>query len=231
MVVWIRRCVPSKANKWIERRVSLINRSILIRKNRLDHFIATYLEPDGIFMIRMIANNTSDFVATDLIHNLWCQHADNYDRFFQDDPHTVDTTSCVFEHKIKDEKPRFDGNPPKNQSTSFNQEEELNRSNADTSQDYLSFGHIFNRLNSRDQDAINSMHAYSRFQSLLNQTGNSKVSKNVEFNLEKNQSRLVNDFNNDESSNLIENVNESTLQYRKRDSVPNIPSNANSTKV
>ena len=33
-------------------------------------------------MIRMIANNTSDYVATDLIHHLWCQHADNYDKLF-----------------------------------------------------------------------------------------------------------------------------------------------------
>lgn len=70
MCVWIRRCLPSKANAWIARRVLLINQSIKVRKNRLKHFMETYLEPDGIFMIRMIANNTSDYVATDLIHHV-----------------------------------------------------------------------------------------------------------------------------------------------------------------
>ena len=47
MCVWIRRCLPSKANKWIARRVLLINQSIKVRKNRLKHFMETYLEPDG----------------------------------------------------------------------------------------------------------------------------------------------------------------------------------------
>ena len=41
-----------------------------MKQNRLKHFLDIYLEQDGIFMIRMIANNTSDYVATDLIHHL-----------------------------------------------------------------------------------------------------------------------------------------------------------------
>ena len=64
------RSIPSKANNWISKRVYLINQSIKVRQNRLKHFLDIYLEQDGIFMIRMIANNTSDYVATDLIHHL-----------------------------------------------------------------------------------------------------------------------------------------------------------------
>ena len=75
-VKWISRCIPYKANKWITQRISLINNLLTEDSERLRHFLSIYLEPDGIFMIRMISNNTSDYVATDLIHHLWCQHAE-----------------------------------------------------------------------------------------------------------------------------------------------------------
>jgi hypothetical protein len=49
-------------------------------------------------MIRMVANNVSDYVATDLIHNLWCQHAEKYDILF-DSPHRFPgDLPCVFKH-------------------------------------------------------------------------------------------------------------------------------------
>ena len=99
MIVWVQRCLPSRANKWIQRRVGLINQSIKVRQNRLKHFLDIYLESDGIFMIRMIANNTSDYVATDLIHHLWCQHAENYDQLFPDDPHNIADVPCEYDHK------------------------------------------------------------------------------------------------------------------------------------
>lgn len=97
--IWILRTIPSKANGWISKRVYLINNSIKVKQNRLKHFLEIYLEQDGIFMIRMIANNTSDYVATDLVHHLWCQHAENYDKLFPKDPHNIPDIPCPFDHK------------------------------------------------------------------------------------------------------------------------------------
>ena len=51
-------------------------------------------------MIRMIGNNTSDYVATDLIHQLWCQHDDKYGHLFLDEPHQS-KRPCTFIHKKK----------------------------------------------------------------------------------------------------------------------------------
>jgi hypothetical protein len=34
-------------------------------------FVYEYLEPDGMFMIRMIGSNSGDFVCTQVLHNLW----------------------------------------------------------------------------------------------------------------------------------------------------------------
>ena len=48
-------------------------------------------------MIRMIGNNTSDYVATDLIRNLWCQHDEKYGHLFPDEPHNG-RKPCTFEH-------------------------------------------------------------------------------------------------------------------------------------
>jgi hypothetical protein len=34
-------------------------------------FIFGYLEPDGVFMLRLLSSNTSDFVCTEVINHLW----------------------------------------------------------------------------------------------------------------------------------------------------------------
>lgn len=48
----------------------------------------------------MIAVNTSDYVATDVIHNLWCQHAEKYDIYFpKNEPHFTEGKPCVFKHR------------------------------------------------------------------------------------------------------------------------------------
>ncbi len=62
LIIWGRRCIPSKANKWISRRVYLINQSIKVRKNRLKHFLETYLEQDGSYLIFYLKNNTKNQV-------------------------------------------------------------------------------------------------------------------------------------------------------------------------
>ena len=104
--VWFQKSLPLKSKKWISKRIFLMSKTLKNRKERLEHFLEHYLEPDGIFMIRMIANNTSDYVATDVIHNLWCQHAEKYDRLFPDEPHTTDEdTVCTFEHIKKANQP------------------------------------------------------------------------------------------------------------------------------
>jgi hypothetical protein len=52
-------------------------------------------------MIRMIANNTSDYVAIDLIHHLWCQHDETYGKQYPKWlPHMyVDDFVCLYKHK------------------------------------------------------------------------------------------------------------------------------------
>ena len=130
--IWINiNSLPIKANNWAIRRINLFNEHVKQRKvpTRLDHFLNYYLEQDGelkemfkikilfglkhwilekgIFMIRMIANNTSDYVATDLIHQLWCQHDEKYGEQFFNEPHQS-TVKCTFEHTKKDEATTMD---------------------------------------------------------------------------------------------------------------------------
>jgi hypothetical protein len=87
MFKWIYKCLPTKSSGWITRRVKLIDENIDENKDSkcLSHFINTYLEPDGIFMLQIIANNASDFVATDVIKRLWKKHIDKYQEFKNED--------------------------------------------------------------------------------------------------------------------------------------------------
>ena len=76
MIKWIWKLC--KSANWIKRRVKLFDENTRDESYRLNHFINTYLEPDGIFMLQIIANNVSDFVATDLIKQLWKKHFEKY---------------------------------------------------------------------------------------------------------------------------------------------------------
>lgn len=49
-------------------------------------------------MLRMISNNTSDYVATDLIQNLWCLHHEKYGHLFPNEPHHC-KEPCKFDHQ------------------------------------------------------------------------------------------------------------------------------------
>jgi len=102
LVSWSKKTFPSNAKKFIKRRTNLFNELVNLKKvpKRFDHFIHKYLEADGIFIIRMIGNNTSDYVATDLIHQLWCQHDDCYGYMFPNEPHQSCHT-CRFKHVNK----------------------------------------------------------------------------------------------------------------------------------
>lgn len=137
MFKWMQRSYPSKANAWIERRVQLIHKSAKVGKKRLNHFLNKYLEPDGIFMIRMIGNNTSDYVATDLIQQLWCMHAESYDSLFSNEPHNYADIPCKFEHSVL--KRKAEKNKQEEQEA-FTRT--LHASNVDSHKDYMSFPQV-----------------------------------------------------------------------------------------
>ncbi len=149
----------------------MINQSIKVKQNRLKHFLDIYLEQDGIFMIRMIANNTSDYVATDLIHHLCnfylfnyhnikcmcnnnmfffcfkkgCQHAENYDKLFPKDPHNIPDIECPFDHKKIDTHKKDDPRDKHRDDHVENSHHGAIRKLANENKDYLSFRKIYNQ--------------------------------------------------------------------------------------
>ncbi|KAL7675035.1 hypothetical protein ACOME3_001303 [Neoechinorhynchus agilis] len=79
IAVWAMRFLPSKRYNYIERRLRLMaNRNKMFELKApasCDHFIYSYLETDGIFMLRLLSTNTSDFVCTEIIQSLWMQYS------------------------------------------------------------------------------------------------------------------------------------------------------------
>ena len=79
--------------KWARKHVRLSQPNIdfdtdEFLKKRLEHFITTYLEPDGLFMLQIIASNASDFVATDLTKQLWKKHFEKYEKILNNEDNT-----------------------------------------------------------------------------------------------------------------------------------------------
>ena len=164
-------------------------------------------------MIRMIANNTSDYVATDLIHHLWCQHHEKYGHKFENEPHQS-MLPCLFDHS----KSKFFS------SNSYNKpilEKPTINKLYETTGNYASFPHVIE----------NSQHIN------LNSNSSNKVAKGGEyFGIDlsaenqliplENQSRLNTIDDNNEKNFLSD---EKTNLIRKRENTLNF--NAPSTKV
>lgn len=164
-------------------------------------------------MIRMIANNTSDYVATDLIHHLWCQHHEKYGHKFENEPHQS-ILPCLFDHS----KSKFFSSNAYNKP--ILEKPNINRL-YETTGNYASFPHV---IENNQQTLGNNNISY-------------KIPKNGEYfgidlNTEKlsapieNQSRLNSSDDGNEKNFLSD---EKTNLIRKRENNQNF--NAPSTKV
>lgn len=92
MCVWTYRFLPSKRLRYIKRRIDIMRQALFWRhknplnfeqmpdetmemhefeKEIIEHFVHEYLESDGLFILRILSSNTSDFVCTELIQELW----------------------------------------------------------------------------------------------------------------------------------------------------------------
>lgn len=72
-MVWVTRFLPAKQYNYIKRRLQLMKRDTEFNSQSPEYvkrwyteFIFSYLEPDGIFMLRLLSSNTSDFVCTEV---------------------------------------------------------------------------------------------------------------------------------------------------------------------
>lgn len=90
LCVWTYRFLPSKRLRYITRRIEIMRQALLwkqkntlnfeqmpdlelheFEKDLIQHFVHDYLESDGLFILRILSSNTSDFVCTELIQELW----------------------------------------------------------------------------------------------------------------------------------------------------------------
>ncbi len=78
------RSIPKKKADWIKRRIRLFDQKVSLNSKIFKHFINVYLELDGLFLIRLIADNSSEFVATELSRILWNKHQKLYESLFPD---------------------------------------------------------------------------------------------------------------------------------------------------
>ena len=97
LLVWTYRFLPAKRLRYVERRIEIMRQALFWRnrnplnfdntsqsngnestlrmhefeKDLVRHFVHDYLESDGLFILRVLSANTSDFVCTELIQELW----------------------------------------------------------------------------------------------------------------------------------------------------------------
>lgn len=56
------------------------------KRDKIKHFINTTLREDGVFILRLIAKNSGDLVACELLRTLWEDYLAEWPLQFQPDP-------------------------------------------------------------------------------------------------------------------------------------------------
>lgn len=101
-----------KSSNWIKRRVLLYHPQQMPfdePNKSINQFTNDYLKADGIFMLQLIANNVNEYVATNLMQELW-------NKFYE---------KCEYEKKINENEPSYlvvnidNNNDNKNETPSF----------------------------------------------------------------------------------------------------------------
>ena len=79
LVAWIMRCFFSNVRyQYVKYRIELMQQESHLRKFICKDFVFRYLQQDGCLVLRLIATNSSDLVASELINELWRKYTEKY---------------------------------------------------------------------------------------------------------------------------------------------------------
>jgi hypothetical protein len=79
MVAWLMRCFFSNVRyQYVKYRIELMQQESHLRKFICKDFVFRYLQQDGCFVLRLVAMNSSDLVASELINELWRKYTEKY---------------------------------------------------------------------------------------------------------------------------------------------------------
>lgn len=79
LVAWVMRCFFSNVRyQYVKYRIELMQQESHLRKFICKDFVFRYLQQDGCLVLRLIAMNSSDLVASELINELWRKYTEKY---------------------------------------------------------------------------------------------------------------------------------------------------------
>jgi innexin len=145
LFVWLYRFIPSKCLAYVSRRVKVmrIRQSYFSNKKRnplfipnsddvvmhqiekdlVKNFVHDYLESDGLFILRVLSSNTSDFVCTELIQELYKYYRKHrkFNRMSDDEDMDFNTDAEYIESNLKEEYP---GQDKQEDEQNYNQQQQ-----------------------------------------------------------------------------------------------------------
>ena len=79
LIAWIMRCFFSNVRyQYVKYRIELMQQESHLRKFICKDFVFRYLQQDGCLVLRLVAMNSSDLVASELINELWRKYTEKY---------------------------------------------------------------------------------------------------------------------------------------------------------
>lgn len=79
LIAWVMRCFFSNVRyQYIKYRIELMQQESHLRKFICKDFVFRYLQQDGCLVLRLVAMNSSDLVASELINELWRKYTEKY---------------------------------------------------------------------------------------------------------------------------------------------------------
>jgi hypothetical protein len=79
VIAWIMRVFFGNVRyQYVKYRIELMQQESHLRKFICKDFVFRYLQQDGCFVLRLVAMNSSDLVASELINELWRKYTEKY---------------------------------------------------------------------------------------------------------------------------------------------------------
>jgi innexin len=79
LIAWVMRCFFSNVRyQYVKYRIELMQQESHLRKFICKDFVFRYLQQDGCLVLRLVAMNSSDLVASELINELWRKYTEKY---------------------------------------------------------------------------------------------------------------------------------------------------------
>lgn len=226
LCVWTYRFLPTKRLRYITRRIEIMRQALFWRnknslnfeqtdlemhefeKDLISQFVHDYLESDGLFILRVLSSNTSDFVCTELIQELWKYYRKQrkFNRSSEEEDDDLNDDESIdykkpHEPQIDESQMKFTANDSQNSQNHTTKSTRINQNQDENPKHNI-------KTNTKNNNTNNNEYHENENKSLKNEEAEEEENEDDE---DENENDDFDEEEDDDEENENENENDSSI--------------------